>query len=394
MVKAPFERAEYKERLARVRSEMSRRGVELLVVTDIANQHYLTAYDGWSFYTPQLVLVPIEDGEEPVWLGRAMDAAGGKLTAWMSAERIVGYPESYVQQSDRHPLDWIAAWMAERGWGRRRIGVETESYYYSPRAHARLKAGLPDAVFMEADLLVNWVRAVKSPAEIACLRKAARIAEAAMRSAYEAIAPGVRECDAIARIQAAQVAALPDAAGDITALPPTILGGENASAPHMMWTDRRFGAEETIALELAGACRHYTAGLARTLQLGRMPPKVADTASAVLEGMEAVLAAARPGATAEAVEAAWRAVIARAGLKKESRIGYSIGLGYPPDWGEHTISLRAGDRSVLEPGNVLHAILGMWMAGWGIEVSETILITARGCESLTSFPRAIFEKPA
>jgi Xaa-Pro dipeptidase len=392
VVKLPFDKAEYAERLRRVRAEMRRRGIELLAVTDVANQHYLTGYDGWSFYTPQIVLVPAEEAEEPVWIGRAMDAAGGKLTAWMKPERVVGYPESYVQQRERHPMDWIAAWIVARGWSKRRIGVETDSYYHSPKADARLRAGLPDATFLDADLLVSWVRAVKSPAEIAYLRKAARIVEGAMRAAFEAIVPGARECDAIARIQAAQVAGLDDAAGDITALPPTILGGENASAPHIMWTDRRFGADETIALELAGACRHYTAGLARTLQLGRMPKPVADTAKAVIEGMDAVLAAARPGVTAESVEAAWRAVIARYGLKKESRIGYSIGLGYPPDWGEHTISLRAGDRSVLEPGNVFHAILGMWMEGWGIEVSETILITPEGCETLTSFPREVFVK--
>ena len=188
------------------------------------------------------------------------------------------------------------------------------------------------------------------------------------------------------------MAGSPDFAGDITALPPTILGGVNASAPHIMWSDRRVGANETVALELAGACRRYTAGLARTMQLGRMPAEVARTAEAVLEGMDAVLEATRPGVAAESVEAAWRSVIQRHGLEKESRIGYSIGLAYPPDWGEHTISLRPGDRAELEPGNVLHAILGMWMEGWGVEVSETILVTESGSETLTDFPREIFVK--
>jgi Xaa-Pro dipeptidase len=108
--------------------------------------------------------------------------------------------------------------------------------------------------------------------------------------------------------------------------------------------------------------------------------------------MDAVLGAMKPGATAESVEAAWRAVIARYGLKKESRIGYSIGVAYPPDWGEHTISLRAGDKTVLQEGNVFHSILGMWMEGWGLEVSETILVTAKGCETLTRYPRDVFVK--
>ncbi|CAN5407541.1 M24 family metallopeptidase [soil metagenome] len=390
MVPLPFDKAEYAARLNRVRAEMMRRGLDVLIVTDIANQHYLTAYDGWSFYTPQIVAVPL-DGD-PYWVGRAMDAAGGKLTVWMGAGHVAGFPESYVQQADRHPMDWIAGWMKEKGWSTARIGIELESYYYSPKAHARLVAGLSDARFSDADLLVNWVRAKKSPAEIAYMRKAARIAERTMRVAYETIAPGVRECDAIAKIYAAQMGGQANFAGDITALPPTILAGENAAAPHIMWSDRRFGENETVALELAGVCRRYTAGLARTMRLGKPDQALTDTAKAVLEGMDAVVDAIRPGVTGEAVELAWRTVIARYGLKKESRIGYAMGVGYPPDWGEHTISLRQGDKSVLEPGNTVHSILGMWMDGWGMEVSETILVTDRGAECLTQFPRAVFMK--
>jgi Xaa-Pro dipeptidase len=391
MIELPFARAEYAQRLKKIKAEMQKRNLELLIVNDIANQHYITAYDGWSFYTPQVVLVPIED-EEPVWIGRAMDAAGGLLTAWMKPENVVGFPEDHVQRADKHPMDWIAQWITKKGWGNRHIGIELEAYYFSPKAHARLVAGLPNAKFHDADLLVNWIRAVKSPAEIDYLRRASFLAQAAVSKAYEVIAPGVRECDAIAQIQGAQVAGSKDFAGDVTALPPTILGGENASAPHIMWSDRRFGADETIALELAGVCRRYAAGLARTMQLGKTPQRVADTAKAVIEGMEAVLTTTRPGIFAEEVEAAWRQVIARYGLKKESRIGYSIGVAYPPDWGEHTISLRPGDKSVLEPGNVVHCILGMWMEGWGIEVSETILVTEKSNETLTKLPREIHVK--
>jgi ectoine hydrolase len=112
----------------------------------------------------------------------------------------------------------------------------------------------------------------------------------------------------------------------------------------------------------------------------------------VMEGMEAVLETIRPGVSAEAVELAWRRVIERYGLKKESRIGYAMGIGYPPDWGEHTISLRAGDRTLLAENHTLHCILGMWMDGWGLEISETILVTTDGAECLTALPRAVYRK--
>lgn len=102
---------------------------------------------------------------------------------------------------------------------------------------------------------------------------------------------------------------------------------------------------------------------------------------------EAELACMRAGVAAEEVEAAWRPVVQRHGLRKESRIGYGIGLGYPPDWGERTISLRPGERTALAANNTLHLMLGMWMDGWGMEMSETVLVTDHGAECLTRFPR-------
>src|SRR5690349_24509890 len=131
MIELPFARGEYEQRLKKIRAGMQNRGLDLLIVNDVANQHYITAYDGWSFYTPQVVLVPIED-EEPVWIGRAMDAAGGLLTAWMKPENVVGFPEDHVQRDDRHPMDWIARWMTGKGFGKGRIGIVLEAYYYSP----------------------------------------------------------------------------------------------------------------------------------------------------------------------------------------------------------------------------------------------------------------------
>ncbi len=160
MIELPFARDEYQQRLKKIRAEMAKRGIELLVVNDVANQHYITAYDGWSFYTPQVVLVPIDEGAEPVWIGRAMDAAGGLLTVWMKPENVVGFPEDHVQRADRHPMDWIAAWIVAKGWGGRHIGIELEAYYFSPKAHARLVAGLPNAKWQDADLLVNWIRQI------------------------------------------------------------------------------------------------------------------------------------------------------------------------------------------------------------------------------------------
>lgn len=82
-------------------------------------------------------------------------------------------------------------------------------------------------------------------------------------------------------------------------------------------------------------------------------------------------------------------MLARHGLSKPSRIGYSIGIGYPPDWGERTVSLRADEATVLAENMTFHAIFGMWMDGYGYEVSEPLRVTENGVETFTSFPPSL-----
>ena len=82
----------------------------------------------------------------------------------------------------------------------------------------------------------------------------------------------------------------------------------------------------------------------------------------------------------------------RHGIEKDSRCGYPIGLNYPPDWGERTISFRRGDETVLEPGMIFHLMPGLWCADWGMEITESIAITGTGVDTLTSYPRRLFVK--
>lgn len=115
-----------------------------------------------------------------------------------------------------------------------------------------------------------------------------------------------------------------------------------------------------------------------------------ELAAIVREGLEAALDAVRPGVTCESVEAAWRSIIAKAGLEKDSRIGYSIGAGYPPTRIENTMSLQRGDQSILQPNMTFHMIPGMWLDGVGYELSETFRVVDGGVEIVTDFPRKLF----
>ena len=169
--------------------------------------------------------------------------------------------------------------------------------------------------------------------------------------------------------------------------------GAKTAAPHLTWSGDRYPENAVAYLELGGCSHRYHAALARTLYLGKPPAELRALAGTVSEGLDAALDSARVGRTCHEVEAAWRDVIERAGYAKSSRIGYSIGLSYPPDWGERTASLRRGDRTVLEPDMCFHMILGMWREDWGFELSETFRVTAEGApEILTRFPRDLVVK--
>jgi Xaa-Pro dipeptidase len=389
---ALFTKEEYLERLAKTKRRMAEAGIEVLVVSDPANMNYLSGYDGWSFYVPQCVVVAL-DAELPLWIGRRMDVAGARHTTFLPESQIVGYPENYIQILSRHPMNFVGDVIKAQGWGARVVGVEMDAYYFSARSYAELRKNLPEARFADADLLVNWIRLVKSDAEIALMREAGQIANKVMAVAIERLEPGVRECDAVAGVYQAQVSGTRDFGGDYPAIVPMMPTGEKTAAPHLTWTDAPYESEQMVNLELA-ACRHrYHCPIARTAYLGKNPPpKLVKVAEHTVEGLELTLAAIEPGMRAEALEQVWRRHIAKVGLEKESRIGYAIGLNYPPDWGEHTVSLRPGDETVLAPNMTFHLILGMWMDDYGFECSESLRITEDGHECFADFPRRLFLK--
>jgi len=384
---APFNREEYQNRLNAVRAKMVDRQLDALLIGDPVNMNWLTGFDAWSFYVPQVMLV--KHDVQPIWMGRQMDAGAVPLTTWLHEASILPYAEHYVQRHDVHPMDVVAGYLKDQSLSGKRIGYESDTFFFSPKALDCLQRGLPDATWTDADLLINWCRVIKSEAEIEMMRQASRLVEGAMTVAHEHIAPGVRQCDLMAKILAAQVGGNAEFGGDLTALSPLILAGEAAATAHPMWTDEEFEDGQTVALELGGTRKRYNAGLARTVQLGKGPQSVFDTADAVEEGMLAVLDAIAPGALAGDVHRSWQNVLTKYGLKKESRIGYSIGVGYSPDWGERTVSLRADEQTVLEENMTLHIILGMWFDDWGLELSETIQVVSGGAECLTQFPRNV-----
>jgi len=387
-----FTLEEYKQRVRRTQASMDRSGMEVLLVMDPANMNYLTGYDGWSFYVHQGVIVSL-DREQPIWFGREQDSNGAKLTSWLPVDAIYGYPDEYVQSRYTHTMRWVADLLREKGLDGKSMGVEMDGYWFNARMHATLVEELPQAGLLDATNLVNWIRAIKSPAEIETMRQAARICEKVMQVAVDEIDVGVWEKDAAAKVCAAQIAGTKTFGGSSPAIFPIMPSAQRTSTAHLTYDpDRRYREGDVVLLELSGVRHRYHMPLSRTVYLGDPPEDLRKTAAGVVQGLEATLAFIRSGVTAEEVEAQWRRAIAHTGVVKPSRVGYAFGLNYVPDWGEHTISLRPGDKTVLEAGMTLHFMPGIWLDTYGFECSEPLLVTEQGCETFVDFERKLFVK--
>lgn len=385
-----FSRDEFAQRLLKTRTAMSERGIDLLVVTDPSNMNWLTGYDGWSFYVHQCVLVPLSG--EPIWYGREQDANGAVRTVYMDEECILGYPDHYVQSAERHPMDLLSSILIDKGFGSASIGVEMDNYYFSAAAFASLQRHLPNARFVDATALVNWQRAVKSTMELSYMTTAARIVENMHAKIVEIVEPGMRKNELVAEIFRTGVLGTDDAGGDYPAIVPLLPSGSDAAAPHLTWDDQPMRSGEGTFFEIAGCRKRYQCPLSRTVFLGKPPQHFLDAEKAVLEGMDAGLEAAKPGNTCEDIANAFFDILRKHGIEKNNRTGYPIGVSYPPDWGERTMSLRPGDKTVLEPGMTFHFMTGLWLQDWGMEITESIVITETGVECLANVPRQLVIK--
>ena len=385
-----FSKREYLDRVKKVKLKMSKNNIDVLLVASPANQFYLTGYDGWSFYTPQMVLISLLE-KYPYWIGRKMDAVGAKFTAFLDKDNIVPYPDHYVASQKIHPMDYLVDFIKSKKLERKNIGVEMDDYYYTAKWHDILIKGLPNAKFLNAFLLVNWVRMIKSSQELTYMKSAGKIANLAMKKAMEKVDVGVRQCDVIAELNRYTTMGTNEIGGTFTCKPPNAMVGKFCSAPHLSWTEEKLKKNEIFYIEMGGAKHRYHVPLARCIFTGKAPKKIKELSKIIKEGLNGVLNKVKPGVTGHELENTWKKIISKYGVKKDSRIGYPIGIGYPPTWGELTTSFRKGDKNVLKENMTFHCIPALWLQNYGIVISESFIVTKKGAQRLTNYEQKLFD---
>ena len=386
-----FEKQEYKTRLKKTQKSMEQMGVQLLISQDANNMNYLTGYDAWSFYYAQCVIVHV-NSDEPLCFVRAQDAGGAYIKTYLKRENIIAYDEKYIHNWPTHPYDSLIELIKKNNWDKLNIGVEMDSHYFTAFCYEKLIKGLPNAKIKDSERLVNWVRFIKSDAEINLMKGAALISQSAMKVAYESINPDVRQCDAVAEIQKALFKGTSEIGGEYASIATLLPTGKGTSASHLTASDEKFKNGEATIIELSGVNKRYHCPMARTVQLGKPEQKKIDAMKATNEALDAGIEATKPGNSADDVAQKFWAVLDKYNIKKESRTGYSIGIGYPPDWGEHTLNIYKGDKTILQPNVCFHMIAVMQFGDWGVEASESIRVTEKGCKTFCNFSRDLHIK--
>jgi Xaa-Pro dipeptidase len=372
---------EYAGRLSAAARALSAAGFDALVATSPENICYLSGFESVGYFNPQ-ALVLAGDGRAAL-ITRALEIPNAEASC--ALPRIVGF-------RDHETLaETVASELTSIGAARGRIGAELRSHWLGIAQLKALEVALPGATFEDAFGIIEGARLRKSERELDAIRAAGATAAAAMKVAFDAIRVGRRERDVAAEVYHAQISS----GSDWTGAPFFIASGERSARAHTTWSDRVLQSGDPIFLETNASHRRYHAAFMRSACIRATGEHYRNLFDASRAGLEAALAAIRPGVAANEVDNACRAAIQRCGHGEAFRLrtGYSVGIGFE-NFGEgYIFSLHASNHLPLEPGMVLHLVPYLSEAGIaGAAVSETVIVTANGTELVASLDRDLVER--
>jgi Xaa-Pro dipeptidase len=373
-----FAPEEFGARLGAVHRAMAEAGLDGCVLAKPESIFYLTGLDHQGFFAPHLLIVTAAG--EMTLIARAMERV--TVEDQVTDARFVGY-------ADNEDAARIAAGaLREQGLGAARIGIEKHSLFFPPRVYEALLRDTPNAIWLDASPLVDELRLVKSPTELAYTREAAAVTDAMLQAAIHVAAAGVDEREVAAEAHRAMILA----GGGTPGFGPFIRPTPRLGQEHTTWRARRLVDGEALFLEMAGCVHRYHAPAGRFVFIGRRPPGTLEIEEVCVDAFDRVVDAIRPGVTAAEVYRAWQGRVDAAGLGHYRRhhCGYVVGLGFPPSWtgGSTVVGLRHDSDMVLRPGMVFHLL--SWLMGTGrgdYFLSNTAVLTDQGCQILTATPR-------
>ncbi len=378
-----FPMEEHERRLSELRKRMSARLLDAVIISHPANLTYLTEYQttGYTFF--QCLVVPLES--EPFMVTRQMEASNVAARTWV--EKTWRYWDTGdAIQTLYHALH-------DAGLGNKRIGYERNSYFFPAYQQDRMHTSFSDAKLVDCFGIVEDIRICKSDLEIEVMRRAAKATEAGMQAGFDAAQPGVTENEIAGAVCSAMFAA----GGEYPAVMPYITSGERTMIGHATWEGRELQKNDHLFLELGGCYRRYHTAMMRTVVLGEPTDSMYQAEKVMQRALHELHDHIRPGITVSDVDNLARNIIMdnSTGGYLITRIGYSIGIAFPPSWDEgYMLSLKQGSSDVLRQNMTIHLIPWMWAIDGNktAGISDTIRITEDGCESFFTLDRKFVVK--
>ena len=373
-----FSGEELAGRRAHAVASMADRGLDGLLMFRQESMYYLTGYDTFGYVFFQCLYLGA-DGTMTL-LTRVPDLRQARHTSVIEDVRV------WVDAEDAEPARQLRAILEEHGCRGRRFGVEWEAYGLTARNGQRLAAALEGfCVLEDASELVSRLRVVKSPAELACVRRAAELADDALDEANRLAQPGAFEGDILAAMHAAVFRGDGDYPGN-----EFIIGsGRDALLCRYFSGRKHLRENDQITLEFAGTYRHYHACLMRTILIGKAHPDHVAMHAIGVEAMEACLEALKPGRPMGEVFDAYARVMDAGGMGEHrmNACGYSLGTCFAPNWMDWPMFYHA-NPVIAEPDMVffLHMIMMDSDNNRAMCPAQTVVVTGDGCEVLSRHP--------
>lgn len=364
----------------RFRERMLRAGFDAAIISSPLSIHYLTGVDLGGFLSPQALIFCAE--KEPVLVVREIEMTWQEHWAqrsWCKAW------SSYRDDQDAH---LIIGETAKRliGTGVRRLGLELNRPAMSYDTVQKLLSAIRPEAFDSITETIEGMRRIKSATEIGFMKEAGKIAASGVCAQADAVRNGATDTQAVS----AAFAAMLEAGASLLADPPSLPVGPGSARAHSHWDGKQPADGDVVTFFMAGSYGRYQCPVERTFVYGQNRGRSQSVIDAVVEVQSEILGILKPGVVSSEADHFAKKLYEARGLEqyRVCRLGYSIGIAYPPGWWENEIAqIRPGSDLVLEPGMTFHIVPCLCVPDVGfVNRSMAVAITEDGCEPLIDLP--------
>jgi Xaa-Pro dipeptidase len=372
-----FERSELDARVASARATLKREKLDAILLFAQESLYYLTGFDTSGFVFFQCAVLTA-GSDEIVLLTRRPDLEQARRTSTIEDVRL------WYDKEGADPSVELKSILEEKGLGGARVGIELRTFGLTADKYELVRRRLEGwCELVDATHVVRGLRLVKSPAEIAYVRKAAELADQSLEAMLAAARPGAFEGD----IAAAGAVPILAGGGDPPPSGPVLGSGDRALLVRSASGFRHLDAVDQLTMEFAASYRHYCACLMRTIAIGKPNDTQRRMFEVTRDALAAMTEAARPGRPLGEIDDAHRRVYDEAGFghARMAACGYSLGALYRPTWMDVPPMLYSGNPMPAAPGMILflHAILIDAPRNLAMSLGHTIVVTQSGAEVLS-----------